>query len=216
VVNDDFLVQLLAVRPWPVAEDPEAPFLEVESLTAVLQYYQDGVSRGVFPPEILGYHTTADCWPAYLAEQAALTHSSTHRYLLERGQLPDSAMAPIPGINGASNPISRGWALALVTADPARQPLAMEFLAALMSPETNAAWNEAADFLPTRQAAMALWHEDDSYARFAEQQLQAARPRPRVPNYSQVGAALQQAVEQVVTGTASPEEAASEAIGKTE
>jgi len=214
LVNDGFLVQLLAVRPWPIAEDPEAPFLEVDSLTAVLQYYQDGVSRGIFPPEILGYHTTADCLPDYLAGQAASTNISAHRYLLERGQLPDSAVAPIPGISGASNPITRGWALALVTPDPARQSVAIEFLSELMSPETNAAWNEAASFLPTRQTAITTWNEEDSYARFADQQLQAARPHPRVPNYSQVGAALQQAIEQVVTGTATADEAASEAIGK--
>jgi multiple sugar transport system substrate-binding protein len=182
----------------------------------VLQYYQDGVSRGVFPPEVLGYHSTEDCWPDYVAGQAALTHVSAHRYLLERGQLPDSAMAAIPGISGASNPISRGWALALVTNDPARQSVAIEFLSELMSPQTNAAWNEAARFLPTRQAAMATWNEEDSYARFAEQQLQAARPHPRVPNYSQVGVALQQAVEQVITGTATPEEAANEAVGSTQ
>jgi len=213
LVNDDFLIQLLGVRPWPSAENPEAPFLEVDSLTAVLQYYQDGVSRGVFPPSILDYHTTEDAWPDYLAGEAALTHISAHRYLLEREQLPDSAMAPIPGISGASNPISRGWALALVTTDPARQSVAIEFLSELMSPQTNAAWNEGARFLPTRQAALVLWLEEDSYARFAEQQLQAAQPRPRVPNYSQVGAALQQAVEQVVTGTATAEEAANEAIG---
>jgi ABC-type glycerol-3-phosphate transport system substrate-binding protein len=216
LVNDDFLVQLLGVRPWPSAEDPEAPFLEVDSVTAVLQYYQDGVSRGVFPPQILDYHTTEDSWRDYLAGQAALTHVSAHRYLLERDQLPDSAMAPIPGIGGATNPLSRGWALALVTADPARQSLAIEFLSELMSPQTNAAWNEAASFLPTRQAAMATWNEEDSYARFAEQQLQAAQPRPRVPGYTQVAAALQQAVEQVITGITTPEEAAKQVVGEVE
>ncbi len=214
LVNDDFLVQLLAVRPWPSEENPGAPFLEVDSLTAVLQYYQDGISRGVFPVEILGYHTSADSWVGYLAGEADLTNVNAHRYLLDRGELPNSAVAPIPGINGASEPISRGWALAIVATDPTRQSLAIEFVSQLMSPQVNAAWNKASSFLPTRQEAVASWGEEDSYDRFVSQQLQAARPRPRVPNYTQIAAALQQAVEQVVTGTATPEEAAIQAMEK--
>ncbi len=214
LVNDDFLIQYLAVRPWPSEENPDEPFLELDSLTAVLQFYRDGVSQGTFPAEILNYHTTDDCWRDYLAGKGALTHISAHRYLLERPSPPGSAMAPIPTIQGAGSAISQGWALALVTSDPTRQSLAVEFMAQLLSPSSNAAWNQAAGYLPTRQAAMANWDEEDSYTRFMGQQLQAAQPRPRLPNYTQVAAALQEAVVAVITGVATPEEAAARAIEK--
>jgi maltose-binding protein MalE len=46
--------------------------------------------------------------------------------------------------------------------------------------------------------------------------LESAQPRPRLPNYAQVAAALQQAVEDVLTGTATPEEAAAGAIENTQ
>jgi ABC-type glycerol-3-phosphate transport system substrate-binding protein len=223
LVNDDFLIQYLAVRQWPLDNNSDEPFLDAESLTAVLQFYQDGVSRGVFPTEILNYHSDDDCWRDYLAGEATMTHVSAHRYLADREQVPNSAMAPIPAIDGAGAPISRGWVLALVASDPARQSLAVEFMTQLMSPETNASWNEAANYLPTRQAALAdgvrgpqppaeAADTEDSYTRFARQQLQMAQPRPRFPMYTQVAAALQKAVQDTITGSATPEEAAAQTI----
>lgn len=210
LVNDSFLVQYLAVRPWPSESDPNAPFLEAESLTAVLQFYLDGVSRGVFA-DILDYDDVDDCWAAYMEGEVDLAHISARRYLGEGETLPNAAVAPIPAINGGGPPISRGWALVLVTPEPERQALAVELMAGLMAAETNAGWNRAAGYLPTRRLAAAALAEDgraDSYLRFIEQQLQAARPRPRLSNYAQVAAALQEAVEDVVSGAAMPEEAA--------
>jgi ABC-type glycerol-3-phosphate transport system substrate-binding protein len=214
LVNDSFLVQYLAVRPWPVESDPDAPFLDAESLTAVLQFYQDGVSRGVFA-DILDYDTVDDCWTAYVAGEADLAHVSAHRYLVEGEELPSAGVAPIPAINGAGPPISRGWALVLVTEDPDRQALAVELMTRLMAAGINASWNQAAGYLPTRRlavSALAGDGEGDSYLRFIEQQLQAARPRPRLSNYAQVASALQEAVEDVVSGAAMPEEAAARLV----
>jgi multiple sugar transport system substrate-binding protein len=212
LVNDAFLVQYLAARSDPYEAGSEEPFLEEDSLTAVLQFYEDGASRDIFPPEILDCHTTDDCWPAYVAGQAALAQSGAHRYLSERSGLQGSAAAPVPAANGPGPGIARGWALSLVTADPARQSLATEFMSQLLAPEANALWNLAADYLPTRQTALSFWDEADSYTPFIRQQLLQARTRPRLPNYTQVAAALQQAVEGVLTGEVTPDEAAAQAI----
>jgi ABC-type glycerol-3-phosphate transport system substrate-binding protein len=216
LVNDSFFVQYLAVRPWPLESDPDAPFLDAESLTAVLQFYQDGVSRGVFAAEILDYDSVDDCWSAYAAGEADLAHVSAHRYLVEGEDLPNAAVAPIPAINGAGPPISHGWALVLVTPDPDRQALAVELMTRLLAVEINASWNRAAGYLPTRRSAASTLAEGDgegSYLRFVDQQLQVARPRPRLSNYAQVAAALQEAVEDVVSGAAMPEEAAERLAG---
>jgi multiple sugar transport system substrate-binding protein len=216
LVNDAFLIQYLAVRPWPAEDDPDAPFLEKDALIAVLQFYQDGASRGILPARILEYKTTDESWRDYLAGQAAMTETSAHRYLLERDSAPGTSVAGIPGINGPAAAINRGWALALVTSDPERQAAALQFAVDFLAPETAGRWNWAARSLPTRQAALDYWGSDagtaDSYSAFAHQQLLAARPRPAIPNYAQTAAALQQAVEAVLTGTASPEEAAAQAV----
>lgn len=211
LVNDDFLIQYLAVRGLPGEGEP---FLDEGSLAAVLQFYQDGTSQGIFPPEILELQSTDDSWRDYLDGNAALSHVSTHGYLMERDLALNSAAAPIPAINGPGASIGRGWAIALVTSDPARQSLAAEFLSQLMSPETSAAWNQAANYAPTRQAALALWDQTDGYTRFLQQLLTAAQPRPALTNYTQVAAALQEAVEDVLSGAAAPEEAAAEAVEK--
>jgi len=212
LVNDDFLIQYLAVRPWPTLAGPGEEFLDQESLAAALQFYHDGVAQGVFPAEIVEYHDNEACWNDYLAGSAALTHVSASRYLADRAQLQSSAVAPIPGISGATSAIGRGWALVLVTSDPARKALAVDLMARLMDPQTNAAWNQAAGTLPTRQSVLAASDTLDSYARFVHQQLLAAQPRPRLPNYAHVAADLQDAVYAVVTGTQSPEAAAAQLV----
>jgi ABC-type glycerol-3-phosphate transport system substrate-binding protein len=212
MVNDAFLIQYLAVHPWPPGGNANEPFLDQDSLVAVLQFYLDGVSRGIFPVDIVDYHTTDSCWRDYLDGNAAITQVSASRYLAERDRTQSSSAAPIPGINGPAASISRGWALALVTADPARQSLAAEFLSQFLAPETNAAWNRAAGYLPTRQSSLATWGEGDGYTPFIGQQLQTAQPRPLVPSYAQVATALQDAVNAVLTGAATPEQAAAQAI----
>jgi ABC-type glycerol-3-phosphate transport system substrate-binding protein len=212
LVNDAFLIQYMAVRSQPVSAEPETPFLEQEPLAAVLQFYQDGVSRGVFPTDILTYHTTDDCWRDYLAGKAVLTQVSAHRYLVDRGRAQTSAVAAIPSINGPAAAIGRGWALALVTTDPARQVAAADLLVQVMAPEVQAVWTQSTSYLPTRQSSLANWIEADSYTRFLEQQLQTAQPRPLISNYSQVVASLQTAVEAVLSGSTSPEAAAAGAI----
>ncbi len=185
-------------------------------MTAVLQYYNDGVTRGIFPADVLSYHTTDDCWRDYLGGEAVLTHVSAHRYLTNGDQRPSTAMAPIPAINGPGAAISRGWAQALVSTDAAHQSLAIEFMIQLMSPEALGDWNLAAGYLPTRKGALERWDEEESYTRFASQLLETARPRPRIGNYTQLAAALQQAIEEVISGVATPEEAAARAIEETQ
>jgi multiple sugar transport system substrate-binding protein len=212
LVNDGFWAQYLAVRAQPGGSGPDLPFLDETSLVAVLQFYRDGTSQGIFPASILDYYSTDDAWRDYLAGQAAMAQVSARRYLADRGRSPSSTAAPIPSISGQAAPISRGWALALITSEPVRQGSAVSFMLQWMTPEINAAWNEAAGTLPTRQSALALWDQADPYTAFLQEQLLLAQPRPRVPNYNQVAAALQNAVKEVLSGERTPEDAAGEAM----
>jgi ABC-type glycerol-3-phosphate transport system substrate-binding protein len=106
--------------------------------------------------------------------------------------------------------------LILVASDPVRQSVAAEFMIYMLAPETSAAWNRASGYLPTRQSALDLWDQEDSYVPFAHQQLLAAQPRPIIPNYTKVAAAMQEAVVDVLTGAATPEEAAAQIIQDSE
>ena len=211
LVNDDFLMQYLAVRPWPGANSEE-PFLNEDALVAVFQYYQDGVARGIFPAEIADFNSTDDTWRRYLEGETAMAHVSAHQYLSGGDRAPSSAAAPIPAISGPAAAIGRGWALALVTVDPVRQSAAVEFMTQLMAPETNAALNQAQGYLPTLQSALSFWTGNESYVPFMAQQLRVAQARPPIPQYARTAAALQQGVADVVSGSATPEEAAARVI----
>jgi multiple sugar transport system substrate-binding protein len=208
LVNDGFLAQYGAVWPRSASTTDDAPYLDEASLVAVLQFYQDGASQGLFPPAILQFRTSDDSWQAYRSGQAAMAQVSAHRYLADRSQAVFARPAAVPSISGSAAPISRGWALMIVTPDPARQTAAARFLDLWLSSETAAAWNLAAGTLPTLQSSLTYWDPMDGYKAFLQRQLEAAHPRPAVPEYNQVAAALQQAVEAVLTGELTPEEAA--------
>jgi len=223
LVNDAFLMQYLAVRDQSGVIGPDSPFLDADNLAKVLQFYQDARSSGIVPAKVVSYHTTDDVWNDYAVGQAALAQVSAHRYLLAMRQSPpsggdlreglsSSSVAPVAAVNGPAAPIGRGWVLVLVTSDPARQAAAVDWMVQLMNPATNAAWSEAADYLPTRVTTMAEWRPGESYSQFIRQQLQAARPRPQLADYTRVAAALQEAVIAVLNGTATPQDAASQAI----
>jgi ABC-type glycerol-3-phosphate transport system substrate-binding protein len=211
LADDALLAQYLAVREQTGVGQDRA-FLDERSLATVLQFYYDALSRGIVPARIANYHSTDDYWNDYVGGEVALAQVSAHRYLQEKQRLPGSAVAAVPGMHGPARPISRGWALALVTADPARQAAAVDLMKQLLTPTANAAWNRAAATLPTRAAALPHWQPDDSYGLFISGQLQQARPRPSLPNYTQLAASLQEAVAAVLSGTATPEQAAAGAI----
>ena len=222
LANDAFLVQYLAVQEQSGATGSDNPFLNADNLTRVLQFYRDAWASGVVPAKIMSYHTTDDVWNDYAAGQAALAQVSAHRYLLalrqslasggDRERLSSSAVAAVPAAAGPAAPIGRGWVLVLVTSDPARQAAAVDWMVQLMGPTVNAAWNEAADYLPTRASAMAEWRPGNGYSQFIRQQLLAARPRPLLADYTKVAAALQEAVVAVLNGTATPQDAANQAV----
>jgi ABC-type glycerol-3-phosphate transport system substrate-binding protein len=216
LVNDAFLIQYLDTRQLPAVANPKESFLEVNSLVATLQFYEDGGSRGIIPAQVLEYETVADCWTAYLAQEATLAQVSAHIYLTELSQAPNTAVAAIPGNSGPAPAIGRTWVLALVTANPARQAIALEFVDQMMAPEVSASWNWAAGYLPTRQAALANWDSADVYTPFIRQRLLEARPRPRFLNYVQVMGELQTAVEGVLSGMSTAEQAAAQVIENTQ
>ena len=146
-----------------------------------------------------------------------MTNVSSRRYLADRELLMYTRFASIPTRDGNVTTLSQGWAWAIVTSDPMRQALAAQFIEWLMEPENSVEWNLAAGHLPTRRAAFEFLGTEDSYYPFLSKQLEGARPRLAGAVYSEVSRVLQQAVEKVIAGEASPQEAtkaAIESIGK--
>jgi len=216
LVNDAFIIQYLALGGQLVDETGQ-PALNAELVTQVLQFYRDGYEMGVIPPSVLEFKTLDDCWPVYLSAEVAMTNVSSGRYLADRKLLMYTRFASIPTRDGNAATLSQGWAWAIVTSDPARQALAVQLIEWLMEPENSVQWNLAAGHLPTRRAAFEVLGTEDSYYPFLSRQLAGAHPRLAGAVYSEVARVLQQGVEKVMTGQATPQEAAKaviESIGK--
>lgn len=211
MVNDAFLIQYYGAG-GKLFDETGQPALDQATLAAVLGFYRDGMTMGVIPPEVLEYKSSADCWPVYLSAQVTASNVNSARYLSDRHILLSTGFAPIPTRDGKPVTINRGWALAVVTKDPDRQATAASLLEWLLNPANNAAWNQAAGHLPTRRSAFEYLDQADAYVTFVYRRLENARPYPSDPGYEQMSRALQQAVQNVLSGQATPEEAAAAVI----
>jgi ABC-type glycerol-3-phosphate transport system substrate-binding protein len=207
LVNDAFLIQYLAIG-GRLLDESGNPALDKDALVEVLQFYADGLEAGAIPPSVLEFADLDDCWVVYVSAQAAMSNVSSARYLADRGLLKNTAFAAIPTRDGNTATLSKGWALAIVTEDSARQAAAAQLIEWLLAPENNADWNLAALHLPTRQTAFEHLGTEDEYFPFVRQQLENVHPRPRAAAYEKIGRALQKAVQDVLESEASPQEAA--------
>jgi ABC-type glycerol-3-phosphate transport system substrate-binding protein len=207
LINDAFLIQYLAAGGG-LLDESGTPALNNDALVEVLQFYADGLEAGVIPPSVLDFTDLDDCWVVYVSAQAALSNVSSDRYLADRGLLKNTSFAAIPTRDGNVVTLSKGWAFAIVTEDSSRQAAAIQLIEWLLEPENNANWNLAAGHLPTRQAAFDHLGTEDPYFPFAWQQLASVSPRPMSAAYDKMGRALQRAVQDVLNGEASPQQAA--------
>jgi ABC-type glycerol-3-phosphate transport system substrate-binding protein len=211
LVNDAFLTQYLALG-GQLQDDEGRPFLDEQPLRTVLDYYHQGLQAGVIPPDVLEINDADEIWPLYVSAQVGIAHVNSHRFLSDRNVLRSTQFANIPTLDGTPLTISHGWALAIVTGDPAQQAMALHLIEWLMTPDNNATWNRTTAHLPTRYAAFNLDGDSDPYWSFLQHQLEIAVPQPAFPGYDQIGRVLQQAVVEVLTEEATPEEAAAAAV----
>ena len=209
--SDSFLIQYLALG-GRLVDEAGNPTLDGEKLTQVLEFYKEGSDKGIIPRSVLSLKTLDDCWPLYLSAETAMANVSSRRYSANRGSLENTAFAPIPTRDGNASTIGHGWALAIITRDPRRQAAAAKLIEWLLDPENTAAWNREANHLPTRRSAFDLQIADD-YIAFLREQLEMAHFRPLPLAYSE---ALQRAIQDVLTGNATPKEAAAEVIAEIE
>jgi ABC-type glycerol-3-phosphate transport system substrate-binding protein len=95
----------------------------------------------------------------------------------------------------------------VVAQDPTAQELAIELLQWLSEPTFLAALTYDLGFLPSSSAALAAW-PDDANASVASQLVLVSRPTLSEETLITFGPILQSAVEAVIRGTLTPEEAA--------
>jgi ABC-type glycerol-3-phosphate transport system substrate-binding protein len=213
LVNDTTL-SLYFSAGGKLLDDQGTPTIDEGALRTVLDFYQQAVEVDVIDVTALEAATTEELWPTYLEAKADIAQISMSQYLADRELLQRTSFARLP-VQKEEDPsvlIIHGWALVLVADDVERQKAALSLIEAFMSTSNNATWNSINNSFPTRDTAYQQLAGDDPYWAFLAEQLNTAQPQPGFVNYDQIGRIMQQAVQQVISGEATPEQATATAI----
>ncbi len=213
LVNDATLSQYFSAG-GEFLDDQGNPTIDERALRNVLEFYAQARDNGVLDPRVLEASTTEELWPAYLANEAGMAQVSVQRYLADRETLNNTLFAPVPVQRESDIPVAivRGWALVLITSDPARQSAALSLIEWFLSTTNNAAWNTLSKSIPGRDTAYQQLAGEDPYWDFLTEQLNAAQPPPAFSGYDRLGRIVQQAVVEVISGESTPEEATAAAV----
>ncbi len=206
--NIAFLIQYIAAGGSLDANDNR---IATQALRRTLDFYQHALGKGVFPQAVLSFATPEDAWQPFLQGDAELVEIRASRFLRERQTNIDLRFAPVPTANGDVVTVATGWGLGIVTAESKRQEAALAFINWLAGEKEMGKWSFAAKQLPTRPAALQLWPQRDGYAAFLAQLLQAAALEPVTPAQHALARSIQKALQAVLSGKATPAEAAAQA-----
>jgi maltose-binding protein MalE len=180
----------------------------------VLGFYQQSRENGIIDASVLEAATTEELWPIYTEGGAGLAQISVRQYLADREALTNNSFSPLPVLSRSNTPVPvmHGWVLVLTTPEVGRQDAALRLIETFLSTSNNADWNRINKSIPVRDTAYQQLAGDDPYWIFLTNQLNTARPEPRFPQYDRIGRIMQQAVEQVIRGEATADEATNTAI----
>ncbi len=212
LVNDATLSQYFSVG-GRLLDDQGTPKIDERALQDVLKFYQELLDKKIIDKTILESATPEELWSIYMAGEADIAQISVHQYLTDRETLKNTAWGSVLKTpDTVPIPIMQGWVLTLVTDDIHRQKIALNLLEWFLSTSNSVTWNSLNKSIPPRDTAFQRLAGNDPYWQFLAEQLNTARPLPNFTGYDQVGRIIQQAIQQVIKGEASPEEATVTAI----
>ena len=188
------------------------PILELEPLIVTLEQLEMGRETGFLNPASSNLTAYNQTWQLFLSGESNIVRTSANYYLnQETTELP-LGFTVTAGIDRPLTPLVNGWAWAVSTSDPAKRLLAVELIEELVAPENLAAWTFESKMLPARRDAFAFWQQsEDPFVNFISPELERARPMPVSIN-SKTMTVLGDAVFQVVSGSKTAQEAATEAV----
>jgi multiple sugar transport system substrate-binding protein len=214
LVNDVTLSQYFSAG-GTLLDDQGVPQIDQQALRDVLENYQKAIELGVIEPKTLQALTSGEeLWQEYSEGRANVFWAEVNQYLANQELLEDTTFAtgPIQSKKNLPVTVTYGRVFVLVTTNPQRQKAAVDLIEWFSSTANNANWNNVNQSIPTRDSAYQRLAEDSPYWEFLTELLNTAIPYPRFPGYDQVGRILQQAVQQVISGEATPKEATENAV----
>jgi len=216
-VDEATLIQYLAAG-GKLVDTEGAPALDEEPLIDVLTFYSDSVGTEAISPTIVTeIDTVEQSWARFDAGQGDIAAVDIGLYLqaITSGETTEAsfAAASLPTDEGHPFTIAHGkWAIALVTEDPERQAQAVQLLEFLIAPEFIGPWSQTAGYLPGTRSALRQWEIPDAQKVALLNLMEAAVPPPAPDVLAAIGPPMQEAVESVLSGAATPEQAARLAV----
>jgi len=206
-VNDVILTQYLSLG-GELKDASGQPHLDVERLTQALEFFQQARQNDVVPVSVLELTDASNAWDIYRFSDAGMAQVRASSYLADRDGLNNTSFGYVPLDIAGATTVGHGWALAIVTQDPERQKMAAALIEHLLSLENNGTWTQTVGRLPARYSAFEMWDQDDPYLPFIRNLLAQAKPVPDPDLADVVGGPLVEALTNVLSGQATPAEAA--------
>lgn len=209
-VNQTALAQYIAAG-GTLADEEGTPLLDAGALAEVLTFYANAREANVIDPALFQMTDPAESWQLFLGRQAGMAVVTSTAFLADGGQVRSTGVTWLPTPDGSPFALATGWLWVVTTQEPERQAAAMTLFNFLMNPVNQGAFTQAAGWLPSQPGALAVWGDNDRYASFGDQLLRSAVPIPEPGIRATVGAAIQEALEDVLLSDVPPEQAASQA-----
>ena len=183
-------LSLYASAGGKILDDQGLPTLDQEALTRVLTLIDEGVSKEIFPPSLVNVTNEAQTLQIYRTGSA---NKAIVWYLSYR-PADDGAIAPLPGLDGASFSYATGWVWALAGANSENQQLAVELAEFLVQEDFLAEMTRETGYLPTRPSIVA---DGD---RTLTAILDSAHPIPANDVLAVLGPLMQEGLTRVLNG----------------
>lgn len=190
-----------------------SPSLDTRTLAQALGLYKELHDKGVLAEGILTGISSDAAW-------ALFTTGEVDFLEVRASELPDEptgggmAFSAVPTLNGTTVAAAHGWVWAVPARSLSRQQAAVQFLDWALAPEREMAWCGAAGHLPANSEVWLATGRLSPYESMLLSLIQVAVPPPPALESTEAALALQNALEEVLTGEASPQQAA-EKVAKT-
>jgi len=196
----------------PLRDSDGALTLDATVAARVLRGYWNLMQSGAIPEGGFSLDSADACWAVYLTGEAAICSATSYQYLRDRERLRFTRYTAQASWGGPAPALAAARAWAIVTTDPARQELVAQFISHCALPARAAAWLRTSYHLPTSRSPLPLLMEDEEERAFWNSQLEAAFPAPDATIRERLRPILEQALQDVLDGSVTPEQAAMTAV----
>jgi ABC-type glycerol-3-phosphate transport system substrate-binding protein len=204
-----FQLSLYEGEGGAVQDNQRRPVLELDPLTTVFHFIEDGVTEGLFVETTTQYQTITQVWAAFRDGQTNLAVVWVSDYLQDDAA--DAALRPLLPMAGGAASMGTGMSWALASPNPERQEMAADLAEFLVEPEFLVDLTYALGYLPTRSSALEGW-EDQNLRGTVSQIALMTRLRPSNDILSTLGPIIQTQTQQILQSLIDPAQAAQAAL----